>query len=219
MSQDLPPGVRLDLRSGPVMRATQASLRWGLRRLAGRHLLLDGLERVPAAGPLLVCSNHHSYLDPLLVGAFFPRDLHAMAKAELYRNPLLRALLVQCHCIPVRRGTGDRQALRGALAVLGRGGAVLLFPEGTRGHGQGLLPGTGGVGFLARRSGAAVLPCAVWGTERSLPRGGRMPRRGPIRLRFGDPFVPRAHSRPDIAEEVMRAIAALLPLRYRGRFG
>ncbi|HVA22313.1 MAG TPA: lysophospholipid acyltransferase family protein [Candidatus Micrarchaeia archaeon] len=219
MTAELPQGVRLDLRAGPVMLATQATLRWTLRRLAGRHLVLDGLDRIPPSGPLLVCSNHHSYLDPCLIGGFFPRDLHAMAKAELYRNPLLRQVCARCHCIPVSRGSSDRQALRGALAVLGAGGALLVFPEGTRSQGLGLLPATGGVGFLARLSAAPILPIGVWGTEQALPRHRRIPRPGPILLRVGEAFRPRSREKGAIGEEVMRAIAALLPAPYRGRYG
>ncbi len=219
MTGALPRGLRLDLRAGPVMRATQVTLRFGIRRLAGRHLVLDGLDRVPGTGPLVVCSNHHSYLDPLVIGGFFPRDLHAMAKAELFAVPGLGALLVRCHCFPVHRGTSDRLALRGALAVLGAGGALLLFPEGTRGRSRGLLPATAGVGFIARRSGALVLPIAVWGTEGVLPRGGWAPRPGPILLRVGDAFRPISLDNAGVGREVMAAIAALLPPRYRAPFG
>ncbi|HUY97226.1 MAG TPA: lysophospholipid acyltransferase family protein [Verrucomicrobiae bacterium] len=222
MTRALPPGVRLDLRAGWVMRATQVSLRASMRGLAGRQLTLTGLERVPPSGPLLVCCNHHSYLDPLLVGGFFPRDLHALAKAELYRNPVLRWHLTRCHCIPVHRGTSDRLALRGALAVLAHGGALLVFPEGTRGP-RGRAPGLQspgpGAGFLARTSGAAVLPCAVIGTEVALPRGAWVPRRGPLQWRVGDPLVPTGRNNQEVGEEIMRAIAQLLPPRLRGGFG
>ena len=214
----LPPGVRLDNRAGPVMRGIRAACRMVIRSLAIGGLRIEGLETVPSTGPVLVCCNHLSNLDPLVLVGFYPRVTHAMTKAELFGNPVARAVLTRSNCFPVNRGGLDRAAVRGALAVLDTGGALLVFPEGTRAPTVGLRAPEAGAGWLARQSGALVQPCGIWGTERAWPPGQRLPRRGRIMLRLGRPFHPQATDPRAAAVEVMLAIASLLPPEYRGRF-
>ncbi|MHB8395341.1 MAG: lysophospholipid acyltransferase family protein [Candidatus Dormibacteria bacterium] len=186
-----------------------------LRVCARGGLDVEGLERVPATGPLLVCSNHLSNFDPLVLGAVFPRVMHAMAKAELFDHRLLRLYLERCNCFPVRRHEPDRAALRAASIVLNSGGALVLFPEGHRSAGQGMLEFEPGVGYLARRTGATVVPCGIWGTERVLRAGGVVPHRAPIHLRVGSPWVPAGRDPVAITKEIERRVAEMLPERYR----
>ncbi|MGH7609601.1 MAG: lysophospholipid acyltransferase family protein [Candidatus Dormibacteria bacterium] len=208
--------MRLDGGQSAVLVLTRRCLRLLLRWRARGGGDLRGLELTPAQGPLLVCSNHVSNFDPLVYGACVPRVLHVLTKVELYRNPVLRWYLTRCNSIPVRRGQADRLALRGALAVLRSGGALLLFPEGHRSRGQGLLPFAAGVGYLALRSGAQVLPCAVWGTESILPRGRVWPRRGRVWVRVGEPYLPQDRDPAGVAAEIRRRVSGLLPPEYRG---
>jgi 1-acyl-sn-glycerol-3-phosphate acyltransferase len=177
---------------------------------------MEGLANLPATGPLLICSNHLSNFDPLVYAATLPRVLHALIKAELVQSRIGRAFFLRCNCIPVRRGAADRLAIRGALAVLASGGALLLFPEGHRASRGGLLEFEAGAGYLAWRSGALVLPCAIWGTEEVLPRGRLVPRRRPISVRIGEPFRPVAEDPVGISREIRAHVAGLLPERYRG---
>lgn len=194
-------------------------LRVAFRALLGGRLGIEGEERIPAAGPLLVVSNHISNLDPLFYGAFFPRTLFAMAKRELFRPAPVSWFLGGCNVFPIDRGGSDRAALRTALQVLGRGGRLLMFVEGTRSRRPGMGRAQPGAGFLVRRSpGVPVLPAAVWGTE-------RMRRLGGVHLRYGSTFVPEPPApaaRVDhqaVADELARRIAALLPAEYRGAYG
>jgi len=212
----LPAGLRLDGTRPLTLQATQAGLRLLVRLCAAPGSSIEGLDLVPATGPLLVCSSHLSNFDPLVFGAWFPRVMHAMAKAEMFRNPLLRAYLDRCNCFPVRRGAPDRQAIRAALAVVQSGGALVLFPEGHRSYGQGLLPFESGAGYLALKSGVPVIPCAVWGTEHVLPRGSLLPRMAPIHLRVGEPFRPAAGTPEEASRQIRRQVAVLLPPAYRG---
>jgi 1-acyl-sn-glycerol-3-phosphate acyltransferase len=210
------PGVRLDGRQSALLTLTRAVLRLTVKVVAVGGVQLEGLANVPSDGPLLICSNHVSNFDPLVYAAILPRVLHALTKAELFTNRVLGGFLLRCNCIPVRRGTADRLAIRGALAVLRSEGALLVFPEGHRAEGDGMLAFEAGAGFLAVRSGAMVLPCAIWGTERVLPRHKLLPRRAPISVRLGEAFHPLATDPLAASQEIEARVSGLLPLAYRG---
>ncbi len=185
---------------------------------------VEGLEHVPQEGPLIVASNHLNLLDAPLVMASLPiGPITVMAKAEYGRwfSPagwVLRTVDV----IFVNRGQVDRRALRAALRVLQEGGRLGLAPEGTRSRHGGLQRGREGVAYLALRTGAPVLPAAVWGHERFVAdlRRGRRPE---YWVRFGPPVrlepqpgVPRGLQLARGTERIMCALAALLPPAYRG---
>jgi 1-acyl-sn-glycerol-3-phosphate acyltransferase len=212
----LPRGLRLDGGRSLTLLVTLASLRGLFHLCAAGGVRTQGLELVPPKGPLLVCSNHVSNLDPLLLGARFPRVVHAMAKAEMFRRPLGRAYLERCNCFPVRRGRADRTAMRAALAVLRSGGALVLFPEGHRSPNQAMQPFEAGAGYLALRAGVPVVPCAIWGTEVALPIGALVPRRAVIHLRVGEPFLPTSARPGEVSREIRGRVAQLLPGAYRG---
>jgi 1-acyl-sn-glycerol-3-phosphate acyltransferase len=202
-------------------RVTALSCRVVLRLIFGRRLRIEGLEKVPSGGPLLIASNHLSNLDPALMGGFTPGTNFALAKRELYRNRVLSWLWAGCNCIPVDRGAADRWALRTALQVLEKDGRLIVWVEGTRALVPGMKRAEPGVGFLVRRTEARILPVAVWGTELALVKGRRRPRRVPITLRYG-PAVSidlEGAARRDnqaAADAVAALIAALLPAEYRG---
>jgi 1-acyl-sn-glycerol-3-phosphate acyltransferase len=161
---------------------------WLLLRAAFGFRLEDG-HREPASGPLIIVSNHVSDLDPLIVGASLRRRVQFMAKIELFRPPLLRWWITACGAFPVRRGEADRQALRTARTILERGGALVMFPEGTRAsHLHDLRPPEPGAALLALRTGATILPIAVIGSDTVLPKGARRLARGTIRVRVGVPI-------------------------------
>ncbi len=209
------PGARLDGTQSGLLNLTRAVLKLTVRVSAVGGFRPEGLAHVPPTGPLLICSNHVSNFDPLVYAAFFPRVIHALTKAELFNNPVMRAYLLRCNCIPVRRGTPDRLAIRGALAVLRSGGALLLFPEGHRASAEGMLEFEPGAGYLAVRSEATVLPCAIWGTEKVLPKHRLVPRRGRISVRLGQPYRPVSDDPAMVTKEIESTVAALLPERYR----
>ncbi|MDA8332963.1 MAG: lysophospholipid acyltransferase family protein [Candidatus Dormibacteraeota bacterium] len=211
----VPQGVRLDGGRSFTLRLTQAALRALVNLVAEGGLEVRGLEAVPKTDAILVCSNHLSNFDPLVFGAVFPRVMHAMAKAEMFSNPILRAYLLRCNCFPVRRGTPDRKALRAAALVLGSRGALVVFPEGHRGDASKLQPFEPGVGYIAKRSRALVVPCAIWGTEAVLPKGKLLPRRARIHLRIGGPFQPQGRSAGEVSDEIRDRVADLLPDAYR----
>jgi 1-acyl-sn-glycerol-3-phosphate acyltransferase len=182
------------------------------------RLEIHGESNVPLTGALVMTANHLSMLDPPLIGCACPRELRYMAKAELFRYPILGRLFRRLGGFPVERGTADVSAIRTALHHLREGRAVLLFIEGTRGTGEYLLPPTPGATLLARQSGAPVLPTAIIGTERAMPRGAKLPRPVQVKIAFGKPitYAELFGSRTDreardaFTDYLMEQIAALL---------
>ncbi len=201
-----------------------AVFRIGVRALAwlilGRRLRIDGMDNLPRSGAVLVIGNHIGTVEPALTGVFIPRrDVYYMAKSELFRNPLLGWLFRKNHAFPVVRNTADRAALRQALAVLAGGHVLLVYPEGTRswdGHVIGDVQA--GAGFIARHSGAVIVPVASWGSQRVIPRGSWLPRPADVELRIGEPFHLPARGRDgrplssrEAAALMMERVIALLP--------
>ncbi len=201
----------------------------GLARLLTRLLLgskfhLRGISNVPNSGPLLMVSNHVGGVDPAIIGAWTPRPVWFMAKAELFRGRFAW-LMRGYHAFPVMRHSPDRAALRRAFDLLKHGSAVVLFPEGHRSENARLLRAQPGAGFVARRSGAPLVPIAITGTQNVLGRHSMIPRRAEVAMTFGEPFElpernrdgsPMDHQQS--ADYLMTKIAALLPLEYQGEY-
>ena len=123
-----------------------------------------GYENVPASGPLIVASNHRSYLDPALIGSWFPRVVRWMAKEELFRIPILSTLIRWCLAFPVARGEGDVGSIRRALRILKEGGVVGIFPEGTR-NVSGEHAAKSGAVLLATLAQCPIVPIGVLRTD------------------------------------------------------
>lgn len=187
-----------------------------LRVLSGWRVA--GRERIPKSGGLIVASNHISFWDPPLVGAACPRELHFLAKEELFRQPVLGALIRSVNAIPIRRGVADLSGMSRAIEVLRRGEGLLMFPEGSRMRDGRLHPARPGVGLLAVHAEVAVVPCHVSGSDRPARWLGRRAR---VRIDFGpprrwqelagpgvDPMPGRALYQA-VGDGVMREIAAL----------
>ena len=126
--------------------ATKVVLRPLTSALFAAHAV--GEENVPASGPLVVAANHRSYLDPPLLGTWFPRVLHYMAKRELFENPLIGAILRSVHAFPVERDRADLGAIKHALGLLKHGECVGIFPEGRR-NSDGAAKARGGAILIA----------------------------------------------------------------------
>jgi len=193
------------------------TLVWVVGKLAFR-LRIEGREHEPAQGPFIVAANHVSALDPPLVGTSLHHRGSYMGKQELFTVPILGPLLRSIGVFPVRRGEADHRAIRTALEVLASGGVLVMFPEGTRSADGRLQKPEPGAALIALRTGVTVLPVAVVGSYRILPRGTRWPRFQQITIRMGPPLtVPRSDGRIDrrALEEwgiqIIAAIERLLP--------
>ncbi len=166
-----------------------------------------GREHARLQGAMIVASNHRSFLDPFVIGTLLPwrRPMHYVAKVELFEKRWQAWVLNRLGAYPVRRGQSDADCVATSAAILERGGAVCMFPEGTRIRSGSLAAPHRGVGRLALESGAAVLPIAVVGSEH-VRRGWRTrPRK--VRLRAG-----RAVSFP-LTENPSPSLAATVTAR------
>ncbi len=193
----------------------------GLLHLLTR-LEVSGREHIPASGPLIVAPNHLHVLDPVLVFSYVPLRMTAFAAEKWEGTPTGWFLSLVANAIFVERGEPDRDALTRALAVLREGGVLGIAPEGTRSRGQGLLPGKDGAVYLASRSGATILPVAMWGHETATSDWLRL-RRPRVTVRFLPPITLPANARNArtaqlqvYTDEIMLALAAALPPAYRG---
>ena len=152
-----------------------------------------GREHIPAEGPVIVASNHRSFLDPFVVGTMARRPMYYITKKELFKHSVVAWLLSALGAFPVDRGGRDGEMIETAKAILARGDIVLIFPEGTRTRPGSLGRPKRGVGRLALETGAPVVPVAVIGTE-DVRRGVRIrPRK--IKIRAG-----RALRFPQVAD-------------------
>ncbi len=173
-----------------------------------------GREHLPRSGPLLLASNHRSFLDPFVIGTLVRRPVYYMAKRELFEKRWQAWVLNALGAFPVDRGAGDRDAMDTARAILARGDCVVVFPEGTRVRRGPLGDPRRGVGRLALETGAPVAPVAVIGSD-AVRRGWRIrPRK--VSLRVGAPLrYPTVEScSPALAAAVTERIWACVSLQW-----
>ena len=189
------------------------------------RLEVSGKQNVPLSGSLILMINHVDALDPFLVVGTFPRPVTPMSKVEVFDIPIIGFLTKAYGTIPIQRGQGDSRALRQSLQVLREGGVLLISPEGTRSPTYSLQQGKEGMALLAARTGAAIIPVAVTGTEQR-GRYWRRLRRVPARILIGNPFYldpgeerPRRPVLRAMTDEAMYQLAAILPPEYRGIYG
>ncbi len=199
---------------------------WALRQIFGLLLHVDirGLEKTPREGPLVVAISHSTFLDPLLAAAFTPREVTPMAKIEAFHLPVLGWIVRAYGAFPVRRGEVDLTAFKTALQILREGEAMVIAPEGHRSESGALQRGREGAIILSLRTGAPILPVAVWGGKpfwRNLARW----RRTKMWYYVGEPVLPTPTipkpTREQIAamsDELMARIAEMMPPEVRGYY-
>lgn len=233
-----PPSLAETKATGKKRHTTRSRAKWAtyavvraIVRVLSYFLIglrVEGRENVPPEGPLILVANHLHNFDMIVLGAALPRPIFYMAKRELFKNWFFGPFISSMGAFPVNRQAIDRAALRQAGLLLDEGLIVGILPEGTRSRSRQLTVGNPGVALVAYQRGIPLLPVAITGTQH-LPfdangTGERwFGRRTTVTI--GRPFTlpPREPGkRPDLdaaTEQIMRAIAEILPPDYRGVYG
>lgn len=152
-----------------------------------------GREHIPPVGDprgVILAPNHASYLDPPAVGVGSPRHVTFLAKEYLFRAPIFGRCLHWLGCYPIKSQEDDFRSIRQLIRLLRAGHCVTVFPEGTRSQDGKLQKAEPGVGFLAMKSAAAVVPAYIRGSFEAYPRRGRFIRPCKVSIHFGRAFVP-----------------------------
>ena len=191
-------------------------------RLYNRSQVIDA-HNVPQEGPAILASNHASFMDPPLVGSATRREINYLARESLFRFPVIGSILRSVNAVPVDREGGGAAGLRAIFDRLMRGGAIILFPEGTRTPDGTLQKAKSGIGLTVIKSEAPVVPVRVFGTFEAFSRHHKVPRPRKVTVRFGKPMnfaALREEAKTcskqrlkeiyqQVADELMRAISEL----------
>lgn len=154
------------------------------------RLRVDGREHIPEQGGVLVCSNHQSYFDPVIVGLCSDRRLNYLARDTLFRTPIFRWLIEFLDAIPIDRDGMGIGGLKETLRRLKREEMVLIFPEGTRTTTGDVSPLKPGFCTLARRGKIHLLPVGIDGAFQAWPKGSLLPRPSRICVDIAAPITP-----------------------------
>lgn len=167
---------------------TAFTLGWGFRR--------GGYANCPETGPLLICANHQSFIDPVFIGLAASRPLTYLARSSLFKTRIGAAIIRSWGAVPIDRGYG-REGLQTVFDELAKRKAVLMFPEGERTHTGEIQELKAGISLILKRADATILPCGVAGAFQAWPRTAKRPRFCPpfladngcsVAVSFGEPL-------------------------------
>ncbi|HEX5836486.1 MAG TPA: lysophospholipid acyltransferase family protein [Anaerolineales bacterium] len=193
-------------------------------RTLGR-VRLTGTENVPLGRPYVVAMNHVSIYDPPLAAAFWPEHLEIIGASDVFDKPGQGQLLRAYGVIPVHRGDYDRVLLTRIIRIIESGFPLLIAPEGGRSHATAMNRAKPGIAYIVEKTGVPVLPLAIVGTTQDFWQRARRGKRPPLEMHIGRPITlpeitargtEKHAARQQNADLVMRHIAGLLPLEYRG---
>lgn len=176
---------------------------------------VTGLENIPAAGGVIIAPNHTSNIDPPLVGSALRRRITVMAKEELFVSAIFAFIIKRLGAFPIKRGAGDRAAIKTAIKLLEEGNVLMLFPEGTRSKTGSLGKAQPGIAMIAMKSQVPVIPVSISGTYKFFRNGTWFPR---FSVRFGAPLYPPEGARAskelldEFGSKIMKEIGGLLIL-------
>ena len=213
MPETFPPDV-----SSRAYKITRVVVQIVLPMLGG--ITVIGAENIPESGPVILAPNHRAYMDPPYLSMVTKRQLHMMAKEELFVVPILGPLIKALDAFPVKRGSADRSAIRQAIGELKAGHVLGIFPEGKRADSGTLEPAEKGFALIARQTGVPIVPIALEGTDRVHPMHAKRLFRARVTATIGKPMTAAEMlaAFPDsskdaltiIGEATTRAIAALM---------
>ncbi len=222
---------RLDNDQTMLVRMVALGARIASRVVA--RIRLEGMDRIPRTGPVILAANHISNFDGVVTGAFITdalkrRRIHWLGKREIFEWPVLGWVAAHGGIHPVDRDAADIEAFRLATRILEAGHVLLVFPEGTRSPTGELQEPKDGAAMLALRTGAQIVPIGLNNTDAVWKKGSKVPMplpRRTVTMRVGEPFRLSEILPPDIdrrtakslaTKAIMGRIAELLDPRHRG---
>lgn len=143
------------------------------------RIKVEGLENVPLDEGFIMCANHKSNFDSLMIGISVPVEFNFMGKEEIFKFKPFGAVLRALHAFPVKRGKGDIGAIKASMKVLSEGGHLVIFPEGTRSPKDHMNPGKGGAVLIAIKSKVNIIPVGIEGSYKLFSK---------MTVRFGKPL-------------------------------
>lgn len=166
----------------------------------------EGVENVPRKGPVILASNHLSFLDHFILGVGVRRQISFISKSQHFDAPVRRWLFSSWGVIPLRRGAGDQEAFDRSVDALSAGKLFAIYPEGTRSLDGKLHKGHTGVARLHLLTHAPVVPVAMWGTYQAMPKGRTVPKLVPCGAKFGKPMRFKVPSGQETNRDQLRRI-------------
>lgn len=150
----------------------------------------EGIDNVPADGPLILCSNHLSFIDSLLIPLMIRRKVVFLGKSDYFDKWYMSWFFKGAGVIPVRREGGEagESSLKTAVRALEQGYAVGIYPEGTRSPDGRLYRGKTGPARMALRARCPIVPVAVYGTDKAMPSGRYVPKPFRVHVKYGKPL-------------------------------
>ncbi len=169
------------------------------------RLRMHHRDRVPVHGPVILVSNHQSFMDPVIVSVGLQREASYMARDSLFHQPMFKRLIESLNAYPVKRNTADIGAIKESLRRLKQGQCVVLFPEGTRTPDGRIGPMLPGLGAIARKARVPIVPTLIDGLAQAWPRDRKFPRPGNVIVDYDRPWMPEEFSELS-ADELMNRI-------------
>lgn len=154
------------------------------------RMTINGREHVPRSGAFVLAPVHRSYVDTPIAGCVTSRRMRFMGKDTMWKNRQLGWLFSALGAFPVTRGTADREALQRCIAVLDAGEPLVLFPEGERKWGPIVHPLFDGAVYIAIKAGVPIVPIAIAGSEKVMPKGAKFVYPRKVHIEIGAPIPP-----------------------------
>ena len=171
---------------------------------------IHGANHVPQSGGLIAVSNHASYFDPPILSNCVGRPVAFMAKEELFKIPVFKQGIKLYGAYPVKRSSGDRTALRAAMAAIDSGWIAAVFLQGTRSTDARITDPKLGAAWIAAKAQVPLLPVSLWGTEKILTKGSSFPKPVPLTVRIGEVIPPPASSKKEDLQNVTNHCARVI---------
>jgi len=165
-----------------------------------------GIENIPRHGGVILAPNHPSDSDSFILGIAIRRQLHTMAKEEIFRRPLPAFIVTKLNAFPVKRGQLDRQSIRAATGILKNGHVIDMYPEGTVSKNGDLQLPKLGTAFIALQAKVPVVPTVIRGTQNVMLKGQRIPRPRKVVIEFGKPLYFDEYYDKPYSKKILKAV-------------